>query len=72
MNLLETLVADIINGRWYAILPQVTQLKPAPRKKLENLSEQVLSLIHEYCMFGLSRGYYLFRMMKKCSLVDFD
>lgn len=37
---LETFMADINNGRWDALLPQVAQLK-LPRKKLEDLYEQV-------------------------------
>lgn len=38
---LETLVGDVNNGRWDAVLPQVAQLK-LPRKKLEDLYEQVI------------------------------
>ncbi|CAI6008621.1 unnamed protein product [Closterium sp. NIES-65] len=37
---LETFAADVSNGRWDAVLPQVAQLK-LPRKKLEDLYEQV-------------------------------
>lgn len=37
---LETFISDINNGRWDAILPQIAQLK-LPRKKLEDLYEQV-------------------------------
>lgn len=40
---LETFTADINNGRWDALLPQVAQLK-LPRKKLEDLYEQVRCL----------------------------
>ncbi|XP_075517247.1 suppressor of mec-8 and unc-52 protein homolog 1 isoform X1 [Primulina tabacum] len=38
---LETLTADINSGRWDAILPQLAQLK-LPRKKLEDLYEQIV------------------------------
>ncbi|XP_072955001.1 suppressor of mec-8 and unc-52 protein homolog 1 isoform X1 [Typha angustifolia] len=38
---LETFVADVNNGRWDAILPQVAQLK-LPRQKLEDLYEQIV------------------------------
>ncbi|GBG70104.1 hypothetical protein CBR_g5735 [Chara braunii] len=38
---LETFVLDITNGRWDVVLPQVAQLK-LPRKKLEDLYEQIV------------------------------
>ncbi|CAI5470368.1 unnamed protein product [Closterium sp. Yama58-4] len=38
---LETFAADVSNGRWDAVLPQVAQLK-LPRKKLEDLYEQII------------------------------
>lgn len=37
----EAFIADILAGRWDAVLPQVSQLQ-LPRKKLEDLYEQVL------------------------------
>jgi len=44
---LETFTSDINNGRWDALLPQVAQLK-LPRKKLEDLYEQVRSLTNTF------------------------
>ena len=37
---IEAFVSDVSNGRWDVLLPQVAQLK-LPRKKLEDLYEQV-------------------------------
>ncbi|XP_050378761.1 suppressor of mec-8 and unc-52 protein homolog 1 [Argentina anserina] len=37
----ETFLADVNNGRWDAVLPQVAQLK-LPRNKLEDLYEQIV------------------------------
>ncbi|KAM3330384.1 hypothetical protein ACQJBY_026963 [Aegilops geniculata] len=38
---MDTFIADINAGRWDAVLPQVAQLK-LPRKKLEDLYEQIV------------------------------
>lgn len=39
---IETFMADIQNGRWDVVLPQVAQLK-LPRRKLEDLYEQIIT-----------------------------
>ena len=58
---LETFIADINGGRWDAVLPQVSQLK-LPRKKLEDLYEQVNISVFQFpvVMSNFEVGYDFF------------
>ncbi len=46
---LDTFLSDINHGRWDIVLPQVALLK-LPRRKLEDLYEQVLCSVGVVCV----------------------
>jgi WD40 repeat-containing protein SMU1 len=51
---LESFIADINSGRWDQVLPVVSQLK-LPRKKVEELYEQVCKFLNRSLDFGSRR-----------------